>query len=187
MPDLFSSAQMHDPGGKVRHFIAAGMDATAVFGGPLDCYRYRLTRTWRTNRPGVLIVMMNPSVADIHVNDPTVAKVTRMAQRWHNGAYGTLMVGNCFAYRSTDQNELGVCQDPIGPDNDRHLRDMACAASLIIMAYGTPKIGRLRARGPDVIAMLREARCTLHVLRHGANAPWHPLYLPDDTEPVLWP
>jgi hypothetical protein len=42
--DLFNEEHMipkHDPGGKVRLALKAGVKSTAVFGGSADCYRYR--------------------------------------------------------------------------------------------------------------------------------------------------
>lgn len=165
--------------------LAGDIISDATFGGPSDCYRYRLTRRWAAGS-SVLIVMMNPSVADMRADDPTVGKVTRMARRWQGGRFGCLMVGNVFAYRATDQARLAEVEDPIGPDNDWHLVDMAAGADLVVFAYGLPKIAALRARGPAVARFLAEAGIMPHVLRMGRGAPWHPLYLPDATEPMAW-
>jgi Protein of unknown function (DUF1643) len=70
--DLFMSKK-HDPGGKVRIALTLDTTSKAVFGGPGDCYRYRLSRTWDEKKPHALFVMMNPSTADTVANDPTVA------------------------------------------------------------------------------------------------------------------
>jgi hypothetical protein len=78
--------------------------------------------------------MMNPSMAEICVDDPTVAKVTRMARYWCCGMFGTLLVGNCFAYRAADQDFLAAVTDPIGPDNDAHLLAMAGETDLVVIA-----------------------------------------------------
>lgn len=183
--DLFSAVGAHDPGGKVAIRLATGVAGEAVFGGPNDCYRYRLSRIWAPGRVA-LVVMMNPSVADPRQDDPTVFKVTKMARRWLDGTIGTLLVGNVFAYRATDQAQLAMVADPVGPDNDRHLMAMARAASLVVFAYGTPKVLRLRTRGPQVARVMVDAGIQPHVLRLGASGPWHPLYLPDATDPVPW-
>lgn len=157
---------------------------TAVFGGPRDCYRYSLARDWDRALPAVLFVMMNPSTADAFADDATIAKVTKFARRW---GFGRLLIGNVHAYRCTDQARLVETPDPIGPDNDGHLLAMAAEASRIVMAYGTPKIVALRARGPAVARMLIAAGHKLHALRVSvAGVPWHPLCLPDDTEPHPW-
>jgi len=52
--DLFEEAEVkpkHDPGGKVRLALARDVISTAIFGGPADCYRYRLQRTWDAKLP----------------------------------------------------------------------------------------------------------------------------------------
>lgn len=101
--------------------------------------------------------------------------------------FGTLLVGNVFAYRATDQAELAKVEDPIGPDNDTHLLAMASEAGLVVFAYGTPKVVRLRQRGPAVARMLLAAGIQPHALRIGAAGdPWHPLFLPDATDPVVF-
>jgi hypothetical protein len=130
--------------------------------------------------------MMNPSTANPMFDDPTIAKVTRMARRWHSGSFGRLLIGNVFAYRATNQAELDRVADPVGPQNDEYLMAMARMADLVVFAYGAPRTKYLQRRGPAVVEMLRSAGIKPHVLRMGALAPWHPLYLPDSTEPQPW-
>src|SRR5689334_11732215 len=119
----------HDPGGKVRIPLPSHVLGHALFGGAANEYRYRLTRTWGTSSY-VLFVMMNPSTANPSEDDPTVAKCRRLAVRW---GYGGLHVGNTFAYRATDQNRLAQVPDPIGPDNDAHLLDLAKESALVVL------------------------------------------------------
>jgi hypothetical protein len=173
----------HDPGGRVRIALPPDVSGSAIFGGPLSEYRYRLSRTW-SDAPRVLFVMMNPSTADPLADDPTVAKCGRFARRW---GFGGLDVGNTFAYRATDQGRLAEIADPIGPDNDRHLIAMAEAAVLVVFAYGRPKLTALHSRGPAVARMLA-AVAEPHVLKLSkcGTFPWHPLYLPETLAPVPW-
>ena len=186
-PDLFpediQDAKDHDPGGRVRLRLAAGITSEAIFGGARNEYRYRLSRVWG---PGdrVLFVLMNPSTADPLVDDPTVAKCGRLARRW---GFDGLLVGNSFAYRATDQTRLSELPDPVGPDNDQHLLQMAREAALMVFAYGKPKRTSLRARGPAVARMLAQV-AKPHVLRLSIDGtPSHPLYLPETLQPVYWP
>lgn len=185
MSDPLDAPGCHDTGGRAGIALAAGMQSTAVFGGPSNCYRYRFARTWGPG-PAVLVVMMNPSMAEICIDDPTVAKVTRMARRWCCGMFGTLLIGNCFAYRAADQDFLAAVADPIGPDNDAHLLAMAGETDLVVIAYGAPKVKELRGRGPAVARMFLSAGIPLNVLRLDATGPWHPLYLQDATHPRMW-
>jgi hypothetical protein len=180
--ELFPATQ-HDPGGRLLP-LPPDAEGWAVFGGPADCYRYRLGRRWDPGRPFVLFVGMNLSTANLRFDDPTVAKLGRMARQW---GYGGLLVGNVHAYRCTDQARLAETDDPCGPENDAHLLAMVAEATLIVMAYGTPKIPKLQKRGPQVARMLAEAGHMLHALRLSKDGvPVHPLYLPDRTEPALW-
>lgn len=175
----------HDPGGKVRLALPEGTVGTAVFGGRRQEYRYRLLRTWDERGAPVMFVMMNPSTADPLVDDPTVAKCGRYARTW---GYGGLLVGNTFAYRSTDKRRLAEVPDPVGPENDAHLIAMAKSAAMVVFAYGQPGHPTLRARGSQVARLLVEkAGITPHVLRLAKDGtPFHPLYLKESLRPVLW-
>lgn len=174
----------HDAGGRTLLPLPIWVRGSAVFGGINDEYRYRLVREWDTSLPAVMFVMMNPSTADPVYDDPTVAKCRRYAEDW---GYGSLLVGNTFAYRATDQKRLLAASDPIGPDNDTHLQDMANRASLLVFAYGKPHRS-LRARGPAVARLLSQNSArTLHVLQLCADGtPSHPLYLRGSLKPSLW-
>ena len=173
----------HDPGGKVRQRLPTDVVASALFGGAANEYRYRLTRHWGTGAH-VLFIMMNPSTADLRVDDPSVAKCGRLARRW---GYAGVAVGNTFAYRATEQARLAQVADPVGPDNDRHLLLMAQEAAMTIFAYGTPRHKALRSRGPDVARLLRSAGIVAHVLKLSKDGvPYHPLYLSEAVRPVPW-
>ncbi len=177
----------HDPGGRRFVKLAPGVTGRAVFGGPMSCYRYRLERIWTPGLRTVLVVGMNPSTAEAHVDDPTIGKVGRMARHWHNGSFGRLLIGNIFAFRATDQTRLREVNDPVGPENNAHLLAMAKEADITVMAYGQPKITSLRPRGQELSQLLRSNGVKLHVLRLSkAGVPWHPLYLADATIPKPW-
>jgi hypothetical protein len=174
--ELFPEPTMkpkHDPGGKVRLALTLDVKSSAVFGDPADCYRYRLQRTWDETKPHVMFVMMNPSTADPLVDDPTVAKCGRFARAW---GYGGIFVGNTFAYRATDQKRLMQVDDPIGPDNDAHIIEMAQLASVVVFAYGQPCYASLKSRGLTLERLLVDkAGVAPLVLRLAKNGtPWHP-------------
>src|ERR1700722_2956914 len=174
--ELFEEPHMvakHDPGGKVRLALSVGVKGKGVFGGPRDCYRYRLSRTWDKKKPHAMFVMMNPSTADPLVDDPTVAKCGRFARAW---GYGGIYVGNTFAYRATDKKHLRLVADPIGPDNDKHLVAMAKASHIVVFAYGQPGHRTLGPRGQLVARLLREkAGITPHHLEAlKGGIPTHP-------------
>ena len=186
--DMFNEPKMtpkHAPGGKIRITLPHGIHGTATFEGKSQEYRHRLTRTWDAEKPHAMFVMMNPSIADSLVDDPTVAKCGRFARTWR---YGGIYVGNTFAYRTTDQKRLMKVPDPVGPENDAHLIEMAKQAAIVVFAYGQPCHATLRSRGLALARLLmKEAGVTPHTLRLAKNGtPWHPLYLPEILKPVVW-
>src|SRR4051794_8515323 len=72
----FFDSTTHDPGGKIRVKLPAHWTATAEFGGPGDCYRYKAGYRWWEG-PLVLFAMTNPSTATHRSLDLTVAKCGR--------------------------------------------------------------------------------------------------------------
>ena len=144
-----------------------------------DCgrYRYRLERTM-SGRRTMVVCMLNPSTADASVDDPTIRKLLGFSSRLD---VGRLIVVNLAALRSTNPKGLAVADDPIGPDNDRHITDAFCGADLAVVAWGAG-VGMLRPVGPsrvskvlDLIGLAnREPMCWG---RTGDGHPRHPLML----------
>lgn len=177
--------QKHDPGGKVRLAINPGVKCSPpVFGGPGDCYRYRLDRTWDETKPHALFIMMNPSIADGTWDDRSVRKCERFARAWD---YGGIYVGNTFAYRATDKKRLMAAPDPVGPENDKHLIAMAKLARIVIFAYGQPGHRSLQDRGKLLAKILISKGVKPYVLKLSRDGtPRHPLYLRKTLKPVEW-
>lgn len=150
-------------------------------------YRYLLTRRWGPpDGPSMVMVMLNPSTADASVDDPTVTRCIGFAGR--EGAAG-LSVVNLYAYRATDPDVLPTVPDPVGPDNDAHLRavlhEAADTAAPVIAAWG---VRGAPERVQEVVALAAETGVqfqALSVTRSGA--PGHPLYLPAASPLTPWP
>jgi hypothetical protein len=148
-------------------------------------YRYGLLRMFddlftKRRSKYVNFIMLNPSTADEEKNDPTVVKCIKFAKAWD---FDALYVTNLFAYRSTDKRALKKVTDPIGPENDRYLKEVALNASLVVCAWS--EWGSLFARSSAVKLLLRGT--PFHYLRMGKTGePYHPLYLPDSTKPEFW-
>ena len=170
---MSSATAKHDPGGKSRPTWPEDSIVTAVFS---ECqrYRYQLREVWDPTKPLVLWLLMNPSVACTDFSDPTLRKTGKFTRAW---GYGGQLIGNVHAYRATNKTRLLEVDDPVGPENDRMILEMAAQAQMIVLAYGKPpKI--LRSRGRDVVALLEhhQGLCHLRLARDGT--PIHPLYLP---------
>lgn len=99
---------------------------------------------------------------------------------------------NLFAYRATDPAALRRAADPVGPDNDAILRAVVeimthreNAHTKVICGWGVH--GALHERATHVRAMIESMGVPLYYLRMGKSGqPWHPLYLPNASEPVEW-
>lgn len=144
-------------------------------------YRYRLWRRW-SDKPLVNWLMLNPSRADEHANDPTVERCERRARSW---GYGGIVVTNLFAYRATDPAVMKQALEPVGEGNDAEIRRAATEAGLVVCAWG--KDGAHRGRSAEVRALLVAAGVDPYVLRLGKNGePWHPLYLSYALRPERW-
>lgn len=164
-----------------RRFQKGDAASVAVYS---DCerYRYLLTRTWDTQGPRALFIMLNPSTATEVQNDPTVERCERRARAL---GYGAFRVTNIFAWRATDPRELRACADPVGEANDVAIFDSLPWANLVLAAWGTH--GSLLDRGPAVEATLRKAGRPVHHLGLTKDGhPRHPLYIAYAEQPIEW-
>jgi hypothetical protein len=148
-----------------------------------DCgrYRYRLWRLWDEDAPLMTWVMLNPSTADADVDDATIRKCVGFAKHHH---YGGIIVVNLFAWRATNPKELPAVADPIGPENDQHIV-WACTAPMlgtVVAGWGANKFAARRAR--QVATLIRAHRTPKCFRRSQEGNPWHPLYLPYESELV---
>lgn len=148
---------------------------------PTGMYRYSLSRIWDHNLPKIAFVMLNPSTADHQEDDPTIRRCIGFAKDW---GYGSMEVVNLFAYRATNPNELKICDDPIGPDNDMHIQRVALQADRIVLAWGTK--GELLGRDSEVKKMLPSFARVYCLDRSKDGHPKHPLYIPANCEPKIF-
>jgi len=92
-----------------------------------------------------------------------------------------MRIGNLFAYRAREFEQLLRVRDPVGPKNDEFLLGLAADAGLVIAAWGN--YGAYLGRGTAVRAMLPH----VHYLQlTGQGQPSHPLYLPKALKPQRW-
>lgn len=147
---------------------------------PCRTYRYTL---WRdcgglAGDGYAMFIGLNPSTADEVQDDPTIRRCVNFAKSW---GYGALCMTNLFAFRATDPAQMKRAADPVGPDNDRYLVELARNASVVVAAWGTH--GRFQGRD----AVVRQLVPDLHYLRLTEDKhPGHPLYLPAHLQPVRW-
>ncbi|WP_082167388.1 DUF1643 domain-containing protein [Methylobacterium aquaticum] len=116
-------------------------------------YRYRLERVIEgalQAAPSIAWIMVNPSTADAAKDDQTIKKVRGFSRL---AGAGRIVVGNLFAFRSKDVRLLRDASDPIGPENDTHLRAIIQGSEIVVVAWGSlGKLPRsLRERWRDVV------------------------------------
>jgi len=151
-------------------------------------HRYVLVRQWGApNGRSMVFLMLNPSIADHRVNDPTLVRCMTFARR--TGAT-TLVVVNLFAYRATDPAALRGAADPVGEWNDEFIADH-CARGLlpttsrvaVVAAWGAQvDKPRLQPRAREVEAALNALGVPLWCLgRTGSGEPRHPLMVAAST------
>lgn len=150
-----------------------------------DCgtYRYRLERG--AGR-AIAFIMVNPSTADAENDDATIRKCCGFAERLF---CDKIIVGNKFAYRATDVNELRNARDPIGPENDKHIEQILRDADLHIAAWGSlNKIPEtLRSRWKEVIRIADRVGVRMHCIGFNLDAsPRHPLMTSYNAIMVPW-
>ncbi|MFJ5984257.1 DUF1643 domain-containing protein [Lentzea sp. NPDC092896] len=164
-----SEALVLDEGGDLIEY------ATALFNAART-HRYQLTRVWDTDVPPVVFVMLNPSIADAFVPDPTITRCLNFARREHAGG---LVVINLFALRSTDPAVLDGHPNPVGHSNNRLIAEAVQDAAVVIAGWGVP--GKLHGRDREVAALLAEHGIDLKCLgRNKDGSPKHPLYVRAD-------
>ena len=98
-------------------------------------YRYWLEVETPSGDPAktCAFLMLNPITADENASDHTVRRCMGFAER---DGYGRLVIVNLRALRSAVPNVRGVVNDPVGPDNDAHVREAARQADVIVCAWG---------------------------------------------------
>lgn len=147
-------------------------------------HRYVLRRKFaRGDRGMVNFMMLNPSTATEHFNDPTVHRCEKRALQW---GYSELVVTNLFSFRATKPEDMMAAGESAkgGLANCAWIMEISARAESIICAWGkgghhmgaqAAWLEYLRATHPEKLYALRLAK---------DGTPCHPLYLPYVCEAV---
>ncbi|MGT2943235.1 DUF1643 domain-containing protein [Streptococcus constellatus] len=141
-------------------------------------YRYKLSRTWDSTKPTILFIGLNPSIADENIDDQTITRCINFAKDW---GYGTLLMANLFAFRSTYPKDIYLIDDPIGKDNDNdhYLLECVTQSDLIVACWGNNGTYMNREK------VITELVPNLYCLQKNKNGtPHHPLRPPRNIHPV---
>lgn len=150
-----------------------GIARGAVF-DPTLRYRYLLTRRWDAPSAALAsFILLNPSTADEHRDDPTIRRCIRFAQSW---GFGGLDILNLYAFRATRPADLFAQPEPVGRDTDRWIARSCRGADLVVLGWGAHAARGDRARRVlTLIAPLHPRPRCLGTTAQGH--PRHPLYL----------
>lgn len=137
-------------------------------------YRYWWSRR-ENDKPPLIGMLINPSIADEKKPDPTATRMVNFALGF---GYGGVIILNPHAIVDSDPGVLDRVSDPVGPDNDRYIVQVlhAYPASPVLVGWGVP--GKRRDR--EMMALLRQHRSDEGIVCLGVNGdgtPRHPLYL----------
>lgn len=146
-------------------------------------YRYQLCRDVDLFGDKIFAYFgINPSTADESVDDATVRRWIGFTERFNGKRF---LVGNAFAYRATDVNELAMAVDPVGPDNDQNLKSIIQQADILVPCWGSRQKlpSDLRNRLNDVMGMLKGSGKPVMAFGFTESGdPKHPLMLSYETK-----
>jgi len=157
--------------------------------------RYQLTRHFDGPDDGTTMafVMLNPSTADEHVDDPTIRRCVGFAKR--EGFCG-IRVANLFPFRSTDPKGLldcgvsGLCstEEEMSAWRGVTYGPRTCTT---VVAWGSPRSGSLRTLIENKARLFTAWAHTFDIALHCLGTtkdghPRHPLMLPRGAELRPW-
>ncbi|EUC12111.1 DUF1643 domain-containing protein [Paraburkholderia hospita] len=142
---------------------------------PCGQYRYLLKRHAESMSPmktTPLFVMLNPTTADPTLDDLTIRRCRGFAKLWDGNG---LTVANLYALRSTAPAALWSHPDPVGPDNDDYLWNLASDCGDVVCAWGSNAKPEHAARVATILADAGARLWCLSTTNDGS--PRHPLYV----------
>lgn len=153
---------------------------------PCGLYRYRLERTVAMAGPVYAFFGINPSTADANLDDATVRKWIGFTKVWGGSRF---IVGNVFAFRSTDVKALADAADPFGDDIGDHVTSIIEEADILVPCWGrTDKVPPQLRHAFDVLmdALVSSGKPVMHFGLTKGGDPKHPLMLGYDTPLTPW-
>lgn len=131
-------------------------------------YRYKLWRIWDETLPKAMCIGLNPSTANADDNDQTINYLIKMLSKL---GYGGFYMMNLFAWISSKPEDLLICENPLG-ENENKLKEVEKICNDVIICWGSFKQAENRIK--EVLPKYPNAKC------FGVNknkTPLHPLAL----------
>ena len=133
-------------------------------------HRYKLSRHWDLNKPQILYIMLNPSIGNESIDDPTIRRLLSFTRKFD---YGGFFVGNLFTYITPNPKTLDTS---IGLTNKNLniLHNLVSKVDKVVYAWGNsieePNEFKKFISGPMCFG------------KNLNGTPSHPLYLPSSSE-----
>ena len=133
-------------------------------------HRYKLSRHWDLNKPQILYIMLNPSIGNESIDDPTIRRLLSFTRKFD---YGGFFVGNLFTYITPNPKTLDTS---IGLTNKNLnvLENLVSKVDNVVYAWGSsieePKEFRKFIFNPMCFG------------KNLNGTPKHPLYLPSSSK-----
>tara|TARA_E500000178_G_scaffold330111_1_gene361710 strand:- start:696 stop:1163 length:468 start_codon:yes stop_codon:yes gene_type:complete len=133
-------------------------------------HRYRLSRHWDLNKPEILYIMLNPSIGNESIDDPTIKRLLSFTRKFD---YGGFFVGNLYTYITPNPKTLDTS---IGLTNKNLniLSNLVSKVDKVVYAWGNsieePNEFKKFISGPMCFG------------KNLDGTPSHPLYLPSSSE-----
>ena len=133
-------------------------------------HRYRLSRHWDLNKPEILYIMLNPSIGNESIDDPTIKRLLSFTRKFN---YGGFFVGNLFTYITPNPKTLDTSIG-ITNKNLNVLTNLVSKADEVVYAWGNS------IEEPNELKKLISNPMCFGKNLNGT--PSHPLYLPSSSE-----
>jgi hypothetical protein len=130
--------------------------------------------------------MLNPSTANAENDDPTIQ---RNRSRAEAVGCGSLIVWNLGAGRATKPSAWKSMSDPIGPDNDNHIRRILkeCRERNGVPVVGWGNHGPFMGRAQAALKIASDLGLTFQCLGvTKSGQPKHPLYIAANQGLIAW-
>lgn len=153
---------------------------------PCGQYRYRLDRVVGMSGPVYAFFGINPSTADVSLDDATVRKWIGFIKVWGGSRF---IVGNVWPHRSTDVRALARATRwlDVVQENHRHILAIVDEADVLVPCWGSrTKVPRSMHNDlDDLLTLLHgSGKPVMHLGLTASGDPKHPLML-DYATPLM--
>lgn len=141
-------------------------------------YRFALWRIWDLDKPLVMLIGLNPSVADEGSNDRTISRLAGRKGFISRHGYGGFYMTNLFPFISPYPEDLKK-HDQYQAELDRNdelMQEINLHCETVIFCWGNYKT---YGRDTKMIAAFPRAMC---FGRNANGSPKHPLFLKGETK-----